>query len=53
MDSILNDINEKNKSRKLKQLSKEISKQYEKATKEKIELTEAQLLSVLDAHEQD
>jgi hypothetical protein len=32
MDNILNDINEKNKSKKLKQLGKQISKQYEQAT---------------------
>ena len=53
MDNILNEINEKNKSKKLRDLGKQISKQYKQATWEDIELTDEQLLSVLDAHEQD
>ena len=53
MDTILIEINKQNKSKKLKQLGKEISKQYEQATWEKIELTDEQLISILDAHEKD
>ena len=53
MDKILSEINERNKSQKLEDLRNEICTQYETATKEKIELTDEQLQSILDAHEQD
>ena len=52
-DRILNEINEQNKSEKLNELRKEISKQYKQATWEDLQLTDEQLLSILDAHEQD
>jgi hypothetical protein len=53
MDKILSEINERNKSQKLEDLRNEICTQYETTTKEKIELTDEQLQSILDAHEQD
>lgn len=58
MDNLLNEINrewfsQEEISSKLEELRKKISEQYEQATWEKLELTDEQLLSVLDAHEQD
>ena len=52
-DRILSEINEQNKSEKLEELKKEISEQYEKSTWEKLKLSDEQVLSILDAHEQD
>lgn len=53
MDRILSEINEQNKSEKLQELREEINKQYTQATWEEPNLTDEQLLSILDAHEQD
>ena len=53
MDNLLNQINEQNQSKKLEELRKSISEQYEQATWEKLNLMDEQLLSILDAHEQD
>ncbi len=53
MDKLLNDINEQNKSEKLNELRKLISEQYNQATWADLQLTDEQLLSILDAHEQD
>ena len=58
MDNILNEIKkewitETEISEKLGELRKLISEQYKKSTWEKLELTDEQLLSILDAHEQD
>lgn len=53
MDKILSEINEQNKSKKLEELRKNISEQYKEATWEELNLTDEQLLSILDAHEQD
>lgn len=53
MDNILESINEWNMVNELDNLRKRISEQYHEATWENIELTDEQLLSILDAHEQD
>ncbi len=53
MDNVLKEINEQNKSEKLSELRKTILEQYKQATWEEINLTDEQLLSILDAHEQD
>ncbi len=53
MDKIWEKINDQNLTEKLEALRKEISEQYKKATWEDLELTDEQLLSILDAHEQD
>lgn len=53
MDKILSEINEQNKSKKLEELRKEITEQYKQATWEELKLGDEQLLSILDAHEQD
>lgn len=53
MDNILESINEWNMVNELNNLRKRISEQHHKATWENIELTDEQLLSILDAHEQD
>ena len=52
-DRILSEINEENKSEKLEELRKEITEQYKQTTWEELKLTDEQLLSILDAHEQD
>ena len=52
-DRILSEINKKNKSAKLEELRKEITTQYKQSTWENLNLTDEQLLSILDAHEQD
>ena len=53
MDQILSTINETNQSQQLQLLKEEISKQYQEATGKTLNLTNEQLLSVLDAHKQD
>ena len=53
MDKILSEINEQNKSAKLEELRKEIAEQYKQSTWEELQLSDDQLLSILDAHEQD
>ena len=53
MDNLLNQINEQNQSKKLEELRKQISEQYKQSTWEDLNLTDEQLLSILDAHEQD
>ena len=53
MDNILNDINEQNKPVMLQRLREEINRQYKGSTWQELQLTDEQLLSVLDAHEQD
>jgi len=53
MDNLLSEINEQNKSQKLEELRKQISEQYKQSTWEDLQLTDEQLFSILDAHEQD
>lgn len=53
MDNILNEVNEQNKSEKLNELRNKIKEQYKQATWEEIELSDEQLLSILDTHEQN
>ncbi len=52
-DRILDEITEENMSEKLEELRKAITEQYESSTWQKLELSNEQLLSILDAHEQD
>lgn len=53
MDDIIESMNETNRSEKLAELKERIKKQSKKSTWQEIELTDEQLLSILDAHEQD
>ena len=58
MDNLLNEINKEwikkwEINKKLKELRKTITKQYEESTWEKLKLSDEQLLSIIDAHEQD
>ena len=58
MDNLLNEVNkewitETEITEKLGELRKEISEQYKESTWKELNLTDEQLLSVLDAHEQD
>lgn len=53
IDVVLSEINEWNMVNKLQELREEINKQYKEITWKELELTDNQLLSVLDAHEQD
>ncbi len=58
MDNLLNEIKKEwitktEITEKLEELRKEISEQYKKSTWEELQLTDEQLLSILDAHEQD
>jgi len=53
MDSLVKDINANNQAEKLQTLRQEISTQYQQATWKELTLTDEQLLSIIDAHEQD
>ena len=53
MDKLLNEIDQQNKSAKLEELRKTITEQYKQSIWEELNLTDEQLLSILDAHEQD
>lgn len=53
MDMVLTEINEQNKSEKLNDLRQKISEQYKQTTWNELNLTDEQLFSILDAHEQD
>lgn len=50
IDKLSKEINEENKSEKLKTLKEEIEKQYKDVVGEDLNLTERQLLTIIDAH---
>lgn len=53
MDNLVNEINEENLKEKLQKLKNNIEQQYKQATWEELQLSDEQLLSIIDAHEQD
>lgn len=53
MDRVITEITPENQTQKLQELRETITTLYEQKTGQKLELTDQQLLSLIDAHEQD
>ncbi len=53
MDKVVAEITPENQSQKLQELRETIAAQYEQYTGKKLSFTDEQLLSLMDAHEQD
>lgn len=53
MDDLLNKTNEKNKSENFQEIKEEISNQYKEQTWVSLDLTDEQILSIIDAHKQE